>query len=138
MVPLEFADVAEAEALLRGVVAFKFSNTEESDMYVGSPPFAGAARNLFAGVVRAHEESENTSRAESWRRTYDLTRNEPVFTFVARYAARHPRWETLSDAERRDWVETVASPYLVDDDAATRLIAAVDDRRAGPEHPERP
>jgi hypothetical protein len=126
---LEFTDVAEAEALLRGVVAFKFSGAEESDMYVGSPPFAKAVRNLFAGVVKAHEENGNASRAESWRRTYDIGRNGPVFTFVAHYAARHPGWEALPPAQRQDWLETVASPYLADETAVTRLADAVDAER---------
>lgn len=129
MAHLEFADVGEAEALLRGIVAFKFECGEEADLYAGSPPFAAAARRLLSCIVRAHEERGDAARAESWRRTYDLEDNDHVKGFVARHAARHPRWDGMPAAERREWLDVVASPYHVGDATAAWLVSAVDEQR---------
>jgi hypothetical protein len=106
---VEFSNKGEVEALLRACVAFKFQGGEESDVFVGSPAHSKALQALLTSLV----EAEGSAAGHAWKRTYRLSGHKERWNFVAKYAARHPRWNSLSDQARVTWIETVAAPYQV-------------------------
>ncbi|MEV7467304.1 hypothetical protein AB0O20_12515 [Streptomyces kronopolitis] len=114
---IEFGSKGEVEALLRASVTFKFQGSEESDIFAGSPIHSKALQSLLASLV----EAEGPAAGLVWKDTYRLSGHAERWNFVAKYAARHPRWNSLSDHERVTWIETVAAPYEVTEADAAEL-----------------
>ncbi|WP_052848959.1 hypothetical protein [Streptomyces avicenniae] len=120
---VSFDTPVAAEALLRAAVLFKFDGGSDAEPYVGSPPYAHAVRRLLAAVADGHRAAGREGTARRWLDLYRLGGHDERLLFVREFARRHPDWDTLDDAARRAWVETVAAPYTVSDDDLARVSA---------------
>ncbi|MBU7598623.1 hypothetical protein JGS22_013610 [Streptomyces sp. P38-E01] len=111
----------EAETLLRGAVIFKFEGDESADTFAGSPFSAGSLKSLLASIVATHTEEGRPGRAEAWRETYRLAGNISRWEWVAKRTTSHPRWNSLTESEKRAWTEVLAAPYRLEDGDHERL-----------------
>ncbi|WP_037577627.1 hypothetical protein [Phaeacidiphilus oryzae] len=125
---LEFDDLAQVESLLKASITFKFDGTEEAQIFVMSPIYGAALGRLRDGLfdaMRSGGESGKIERVSAW---YRLSHHTHRWHFVVRSAKAHPKWGVMDAAERREWVEVVASPFTVDDDVFAEIERlAVDD-----------
>jgi hypothetical protein len=126
MLSVEFSDAKEAETLLRAAVLFKFEGGEEAGVFTGSPVFAKGVRSLLDAVAESARSREGADRAEKWRAIYRLDGHRERWEFVAGYAARHPGWRSMTAAERDDWIDTVAAPYWLNEEARVELVRYID------------
>ncbi|WP_129840743.1 hypothetical protein [Streptomyces sp. RFCAC02] len=106
-----FESVTDMEALLRAAVLFKFEGGTDAEPYVGSPAYARALDRLLDAVVTAHREEGRGGTADRWAGLYRLSGHAERAEFVRRWSRRHPRWEELDDAGRREWLGVLAAPY---------------------------
>jgi hypothetical protein len=118
---LEFDDLAQVESLLKASITFKFDGTEEAQIFVMSPIYGAALGRLRDGLfeaMRSGSEADKVKRVSAW---YRLGHHTHRWQFVARSARMHPKWSGMDPAERREWVETVASPFTVDDNVFAEI-----------------
>ncbi|MFJ5226159.1 hypothetical protein [Streptomyces sp. NPDC088400] len=124
---VEFDDLQQVEVLLRAGIELKFELSEDSEILNGSPVFARALSNLRDGLIAAVRSGPTPGKAQSYVDWYQLSGHSRRWSLIARRAISHPHWGELSTADLRQWIETLASPLRVDDDALASIKAAGDE-----------
>ncbi|MCK1795604.1 hypothetical protein MTQ01_06200 [Streptomyces sp. XM4193] len=111
----------EAEALLRAAVIFKFDGGESAEVFSGSPHFANSLTILLESITSHYAVEGKSSKSKAWRETYRLSGNSERLEWVAHQAPTHPKWESLTDDEKRSWIDTLAAPYWLEDEDYARI-----------------
>ncbi|MER5215890.1 hypothetical protein ABT063_36545 [Streptomyces sp. NPDC002838] len=124
---VEFDSLAEVEALLRAGIELKFELADDSALLNGSPVYATALHHLRDGLISGLRASSTPGKANAQADWYRLAEHPHRWPLVARRAALHPQWRDLSEAELRQWVETLAAPLVVDDETLAAVKAAGDE-----------
>jgi hypothetical protein len=118
---VEFDDLIQVESLLKASIVFKFDGLEEAQIFVMSPIYGAALGRLRDGLIEATRSNGDFGKAERAVAWYRLGHQEHRWRFVARSARMHPKWSSMDSAARREWVESVASPFTVDDDVFAEI-----------------
>ncbi|WP_441251078.1 hypothetical protein [Kitasatospora sp. McL0602] len=121
----QFNTVQELETALRALVVFKFGGEEEADVYLGSPVLANAMNSLLAAVETYWISAGDQARADRWRELYRISKAERHVAMLSSYAVTHPKWRTMSAAERLDWLKVLAAPYRIDDEGLPLFAALI-------------
>ncbi|MFE2032491.1 hypothetical protein ACFXBB_04340 [Streptomyces scopuliridis] len=132
---IEFDDFAQVEALLRAGMEFKFELSDDSDILNGSPVYAAALNHLREGLISGLHASSTPTRAQVQADWYQISRHRERWNMIARRAILHPRWRDLNAVELRQWIEILAAPLSVNDEALEGIKAAGEeilDRGCGP------
>jgi hypothetical protein len=114
-VNMQFDSIQELETAFRANVLFKFSGSDDADVFLGSPVMAGALDRMLDTIQEHWLTAGNQRRAESWRDLYVVSRVERHAELISAYALRHPKWETMTRREQLEWLQVIASPYKMDD-----------------------
>ena len=127
---VEFDDLAQLRVLLRAAMVLKFDIPEASaGPLAGSPVFASAVHRLRNALVAALESTGSSAAARTEAGWYRLAEHPHQWELLARRASNHPRWAELDGKARRDWVETLAAPLVVDEESLTAIITRADGER---------
>src|SRR5258708_5609288 len=95
---------------------YKFEGAVEDENFGTSPIFGRALTQLLDGLVDGLRASGNFSKARKFADWYQLALHTHRWSLISRRAAGHPKWDALSESERRDWIAVVAAPFKLDDD----------------------
>ncbi|MER7762495.1 hypothetical protein [Streptomyces sp. NPDC097619] len=125
---LEFDDLAQVEVLLRAGMEFKFETPAPEGVLLGSPVYAASLARLRDGLQEALRTGPLPSRVKAHVEWYRLVGHPHRWAVLAERAAAHPRWHDLTEAEAREWLEALASPLTVDDEAYRGVRALIDAR----------
>ncbi|MGW5422551.1 hypothetical protein [Streptomyces sp. NPDC003943] len=124
---VEFESRAQLEVLLRAGMELKFELSEDTDVLNGSPVYAAALNRLRESLISAWRSSSTPGKAEQQADWYRLARHEHRWPLIARRAVMHPRWRELHGADLVGWIETLAAPLAVDEEALAAVKAAGDE-----------
>ncbi|MFD5974310.1 hypothetical protein [Streptomyces bacillaris] len=126
---VEFEDLAQVEVLLRAGMELKFEAPDADGVLLGSPVYAAALARLRDGLREALRTGPLQGRVKAHDEWYRLAGHPHRWAVLAERAAAHPRWHGLTGSEAREYVEALASPLTVDDEAYRAVRALTD---AGP------
>jgi hypothetical protein len=118
---IEFDDFAQVEALLRAGMELKFELSDDANVLNGSPIYASALNRLREGLISGLSASSTPTRAQGQADWYQLSHHRERWTLIARRAIAHPRWRELNASDLRQWIETLAAPLHVDEEALGAL-----------------
>ncbi len=122
---VEFGDWAEVDALIRACTVFKFSDLEEADIFAGSPVFSRALSHLLESYCAGLEDQGRTGPAHRQREWFKLANRPQRWDTIARHAARHPKWNSLSSTDRAEWIASVSAPFQVDNETLAIILSRV-------------
>lgn len=112
----------EAETLLRAAVIFKFEGGAAAEIFLGSPHFANSVTSLLESITSTYTEEGEQGNAQDWRETYRLSGHHERWDRVSHRAPTHPKWASLSEEEKRAWVDVLAAPYWLEDRDYARIF----------------
>jgi hypothetical protein len=112
---VQFGDIQELETAFRAAVLFKFGNSRDADVFLGSPVMARALTQMLNAIQEHWSSAGHPRRAESWRDLYAVSKAERHAVLIASYAPRHPKWDAMTRREQLEWLQVIASPYRLDD-----------------------
>lgn len=112
---VQFGNIQELETAFRANVLFKFSGSEDADVFLGSPVMSRALDQMLDAIQEHWSTAGNQRRAESWRGWYVISKAERHVDLIASYAGRHPKWDAMTRREQLEWLQVIASPYSLDD-----------------------
>ena len=121
---VEFDDLQQVEVLLRASIELKFELSDDAEMLNASPVFAKALNNLRDGLISAMRSGPTPGRTQSYVDWYQLSHHSHRWGLIARRAIMHPRWRELPEVDLRQWIETLAAPLAVDDEAFSAVKTA--------------
>ena len=113
---VEFDDLNQLKVLLRAGVELKFHISNGSDVINGSSVYAAALGNVREALIEGLRYNSMVGKAQAEAEWYRLGGDPRVFGIIARRASLHPRWRELDEFELRDWIEALASPFVVGDE----------------------
>jgi hypothetical protein len=123
---IEFESFAAVESLLRAGMELKFELSDDDALLNGSPVYAGALSSLREGLIEGLKSSALAGKAQTSSDWYLLSRHPQHWGVIARRSVLHPRWQNLSLADARRWIETLAAPLVVDDEGFASVRSAAD------------
>jgi hypothetical protein len=114
-VNMNFGDIQELETVFRANVLFKFSGSEDADVFLGSPVMSGALDRILDAIQEHWSTAGNSQRAESWRDLYVVSNIERHVDLISSCALRHPKWASMTRREQLEWLQVITSPYRLND-----------------------
>jgi hypothetical protein len=120
-----FETLLELETAFQAMVLFKFGGSERADIFVGSPVMASALETMLSAIEDGWGEAGYAGKASQWRDWATLSRSVGEHEQIAAYLVRHPEWDSMSRAEKLDWLRVVAAPYRLDDDGVARFDSLI-------------
>jgi hypothetical protein len=86
-----FGGIQELEAVFRSLVLFKFSGSDDADVYLGSPVMANAATGMLNSIETYWRSVGDIKRADMWRNLYRLSNAKQHENLISSYLVRHPK-----------------------------------------------
>lgn len=120
------ADFNELMVLHRVFREAKFCTEPDDTEISDSPIVARLFRQLLGVIVATEVEREGESACQKWRQWLAIDESRDEWSAGVTRAKRETAWSGLSDQERRAYVTLLMSPFVLDEDAMERFIAAVE------------
>ncbi|MFI7001150.1 hypothetical protein [Nocardia sp. NPDC050175] len=126
MPEVRFDTLWELEVAFRAMATFKFSGSEDADIFMGSPIMASALEKMLSAIADGWDQEGYAGKATNWRDWYALSSaGERQVERISAYLPQHPEWESMSRVERFEWLRIVAAPYRLDDGGIARLESVI-------------
>jgi hypothetical protein len=113
---LTFQNEFEARALLRAIIAGKFTSDPSDDDVPASPLVAQVVNRLADMLGAAESDREGDSVQVEWARWRQMTPRREEWPKALSYAERAFRqhWWDWSGSEREEILKTLFSPFVAD------------------------
>ncbi|WP_438006701.1 hypothetical protein WME89_50420 [Sorangium sp. So ce321] len=124
---IEIKSHPEALALLRAIVEAKFHPNPDDLDVPGSSILAALAIRIRDSVVAEEVRREGNSAAERWSSWSRLVPSRPEWAAARDFASSYWRgvWEKWSEAQKRDAVAVLLSPFEVEQDELSLFLDEV-------------
>ena len=124
---LKIGGYSELHVLVNALLTFKFdSNFADPDvrMYAGSPILSAVLYKAYEALIAVARANLNEFDARKREDRQIITENDD---FVARAVLAHlsyafASWRTWDSNEKRGFIETLASPFLLSDEVIEFLV----------------
>lgn len=126
---LSLESVDEARALLRSIVASKFTEVPADPEVLTSHFVARIASELYGFVAAEDGKRWGDVARQRWIDWRAMTRQRPEWTLAARHCVKFfgAQWKTLSESQKRLTIESLFSPFKLSHADLETFILQIDD-----------
>ena len=123
----KFDNSGEGRALLRAIIAAKFTETPQDKDVLASPPLATIAWQIRSAVEKDDLEELGDQAAKSWARWSKFDENREDWNIALKNGAKIFRdfWHTWSGDSQIANCRYLLSPFVVQDDVIHRFVSAI-------------